>query len=64
MRVAVHEIFILRAAKRYLEAMTIAHGMANAVPKSPSGELLKTLATPPAPLTPPATPAAAVGAKK
>ena len=64
MRVAVHEIFILRAAKRHLEAMTIAHGMANAVPKSPAGELLKTLATPPAPPHPAATPSAPVGQKK
>ncbi len=70
MRVAVHEIFILRAAKRHIEAMTIAHGTANDVPKSPAGELLKALATPPAPppppapLRPPGTPAAPVGQKR
>ena len=64
MRVAVHEIFLLRAAKRHLEAMTIAHGMANAVPKSPAGELLKRLATPPAPPAPTTPPAAPVGQKK
>ena len=55
MRVAVHEIFILRAAGRDIEALTLALKMGNAVPKSLAGELLKSLATPPppAPLTPP-----------
>jgi len=48
MRVAVHEIFLLRAAKRDIEAFTVAVKMAAAVPKSPSGELLKSLAAPPA----------------
>lgn len=56
MRVAVHEIFIFRAAGRYVEALTVALEMASAVPKSPAGDLLKALANPP-PL-PSATPAA------
>ncbi len=53
LRVAVHEIFILRAAGRDIEALTIALKGAAAVPKSPAGELLKSLATPPAPPPPP-----------
>ena len=63
-RVAFHEVFILRAGKRYLEAMAIAHGTANAVPKSPAGELLKSLAAPPTPLATPAPPVAPVGPKR
>ena len=54
LRVAIHEIFILRAEKRDLEALTVALTAASAVPKSPAGELLKSLATPPAPPPPPA----------
>ncbi len=52
MRVAIHEIFLLRAAKRDLEAFTIAVKMSAAVPKSSAGDLLKALATPPAPPAP------------
>jgi uncharacterized protein (TIGR03790 family) len=51
-RVAIHEIFLLRAANRNIEALTIALGTASAVPKSKAGPLLKSLATPPAPPTP------------
>jgi uncharacterized protein (TIGR03790 family) len=54
MRVAVHEIFILRAQGKNLEAYALAVKMAAAVPKSPAGDLLKALAAPP---PPPATPA-------
>jgi hypothetical protein len=64
MRVAVHEVFILRGEGRHIEAMTIAHGAANAVPKSPAGDMLKQLAAPPAPPAPPTPPAAPVGQKK
>ena len=57
MRVAVHEIFIFRAAGRHVEALTVALKMAAAVPKSPAGELLKSLANPPPlPQAPPAAP--------
>ena len=57
LRVAIHEIFLLRAAQRDSEALTVALTAASAVPKSPAGELLKSLATPPAPATPtPAVP--------
>ena len=56
MRVAVHEVFILRAAKRDIEALTLALTMASAVPKSPAAELLKSLAAPPPPPAPPALP--------
>jgi uncharacterized protein (TIGR03790 family) len=52
MRVAVHEIFILRAQGKNLEAYTLAVKMAAAVPKSPAGDLLKALAAPPPPATP------------
>ena len=67
MRVAFHEVFLLRAAGRHVEAMTVAHGTANAVPKSPAGDLLKQLATPQppaAPPPPPAAPVAPVGQKR
>ncbi len=56
MRVAIHEIFLLRAAKRDLEALTVALTMASAVPKSPAAELLKSLAAPPPPPAPPVPP--------
>ncbi|MCE9609167.1 MAG: TIGR03790 family protein [Chthoniobacter sp.] len=64
MRVAFHEVFILRKTKRFLEAMAIAHGTAHAVPKSPAAELLKSLATPPEPPATPAPAAAPVGPKR
>jgi uncharacterized protein (TIGR03790 family) len=56
MRVAVHEIFLLRDAGKNLEAFTLAVKMATAVPKSPSGDLLKALAAPPAPPSLPDSP--------
>ena len=62
MRVAVHEIFILRAAKRDIEALTLALTMASEVPKSPAAELLKSLGALPAPPAPPVPPV--VPAKK
>ncbi len=64
MRVAVHEIFLLRAAKRDLEAFALAVKMAAAVPKSPAGDLLKALATPPPPPAPPAPLTTPVPVKK
>lgn len=64
MRVAVHEIFLLRAAKRDIEALTLALKMTAAVPKSLSGELLKALAAPPPPPAPPAPPTTPAPLKK